>query len=379
MLLGQKLPKPSKPLLIDVAGLFAILLLYYAIRFWTGSSIAFPILLAFVFCIRKSIGVNIFRLFDFRLLSVFLLLIAASIPTTFAQNNSVAANYFIFLFVIFWCKATGQVWLTRLDHKRVQLLVSAYIFYALPFLLLPSLQQYSTKPAVLVDVIALGYVTEDTHGLLAFFYHSGEFGIVTAGLAALLSVSAFHKNGCFKAISIDMLLYLILFTFILVSRSTTGKIISVASLALTLKHGKYVGYGLWFVLLAQCLTQIFFIDNAINNTVGSFQWRYQMAKSVLSVTEMLRFSPDSINTLSSWPHSLLLDILLCYGKVVGVLFATALLVIPLLKERRSYMGWHALFFCACLVMPIGAGPSLYPAALACAYAENVFSKKRNEP
>jgi hypothetical protein len=370
LLKAKERTAPEKHVASDVVVFLALQIVYYFTRFWLASTPVLPLLflLFFVTC-RQSFQRKIF--FDRGLLffAPFFILTVPSAFVGLAEENVVACTYFIFLSFVLWVKETGRFWLDRKDHRTVRLFVWIYIGLVLPFLVFPQLQQFGTKPRALIDALALGYVTEDTHGLSAFYYHAGEFGVVTASLAAFLLTSFRVAAGKIRFFSVDFFLYLVLVTFVLISRSASGAILAVSALLLNLKGQRLVGVGIWTTMLLLCLSQFFFPTLMQAYTTGSFQWRYEMAQRVLVGSSLLHFSPTLINTLSNWTHSLLLDMRLCYGSLIGALFIVTILVLPFFKERRAFFGWHALFYCLTLVGPVGGGPAMLTLATVCAYAE----------
>jgi hypothetical protein len=355
---------------IDISIPYAMILLYILARFFYGKAALF-LLFIFALCLLPTIGPRGWLNRDFAFQSPLLILLAGAVWRELATGDAIAANYFIFAFMCVWIFATSEKILVC-NVRNLYLVVAAYLCVVTPFLLFPQLQAMSSYVPSLKERSWALYSYERTIRPRAFFFHAAEFGNVTCALAMTVLFSRTRSGMTSRHRLVRIALLVLLVTCIVISTCTTAEIMFGAALIIRYVRKRYVGLALTVFLALQFMSQLIYAgDVAKLLSPGSFQWRYMMADDIYNNHSVfLGFDPDKIDTLSNAPHSLLMDMCLCFGRLGAYLFAL-LLIVYCVCSRTVRRGWNALFYIACCVYPIGASPSYLAVAAACAYASVV--------
>jgi hypothetical protein len=351
------LRKPKRPCTLDIGTAISLLIFYFLVRFFLGSLIAMPFLVIFTSLFIRALRPSVIRRSGAVFFVPALVLALLAIPGSVLAGDVSAATYFGFLSLTLWCKAIGPAYVVCKSLKRLRRIVWTYLIITVPFLLSSTLQSMSTRVLSPQERIANLYVSEETHGLMAFFYHSGEFGVFSASLGAVLLTASMMAEGKYKVLSLDSVLFLVLSLYVLISRSTTGLVIVVYSAFATIFPGRVAGWATVWVFIVQFITQFFLAaDMATVIGRGSLAWRYQMAAAITNAAPIVDFAPERITRLQNWPHSILMDYSLCFGLAGGMLFVLMQLWYSVSSANRYVRGWNALFLAAACINPMGAGP-----------------------
>lgn len=373
MLLGLQKISTQKSNLLDASKLICILL-FYAMGRFIYRPLLYCFFFAFLFIFFRSFYRNrkLFKQTIFVFVPIISIFFLAALGCYFSKDGAVA-NYDLITSVILFSLVVSPNLLSRSNSSTVRFVSVVFVVLVIPFIIFPKLENMGTYEESWIQAQKAMYVEPQAERARAFFYHTNEFAVFAAAFF-ILQLSAFF-GGRQKMILnvIDFTLVVITLCFIYTTRSTTAYFAVVYGVIYRFSTRGIFSFLALFVFTLLTLAQLIYPREVADFIAkGSFFWRFNMASAILhSQQSWLDYSPTlfSYLNLESWPHSFILDIVLCYGYLAGFLPLLTLFAMVFIKKMRPFIGWFSVFFATAAVQPIGAMPVPY---LALAIAIGAF-------